>query len=110
MTVAAIITECHRRGIHLRAEGDLIRYRPRDAVEADPDLLDAMRERRAELLSYLRRAEDARVGPWQPPGAVAPPRQCVACSSGLQPSDEDGGPCGTCRWSARFLPRPARPQ
>jgi hypothetical protein len=96
MTAAAILTECARRGIHLRADGDLIRYRPRDAVDTDPDLLGAMRERKAELLAHLRRSVDVRVGPWQPPGRVAPPRQCVSCEGGLQPDDPDNAVCSTC--------------
>ena len=55
MTADAILTECARRGIHLRAEGDRIKYRPRDVVDGDAELLAAMRRHKPALLAELRR-------------------------------------------------------
>ena len=47
-------------------------------------------------------------GPWAPPGAVAPPRQCIRCLGGLTAGEPDGGPCGSCRHFEAIAP--ARPQ
>lgn len=60
MTTEALLTECARRGVHLRADGDRIKYRPRDVVDGDAELLDAMRRHKPTLLTELRR--DAAVG------------------------------------------------
>lgn len=99
MTAAAILSECQRRGVHLRADGELIKYKPIAAV--DGELLEAMREHKPELLSYLRRHESDRVGPWQPPGRTT--RRCPSCGGGLQPTDTDGELCGSCAWSVQHL-------
>ena len=100
MTAAAVLAECDRLGVVLRADGDLIRFRPRSAV--DDDLLAAIRERKPELLEYLSTG----IGVARPP---APHRRCPSCGGGLQPGDDDLGLCGTCLWFAeRFAPR--RPQ
>ena len=93
MTTTAILAEAERRGIKLRTDGTLIYFRPEQA--ANPELLEAMRERKAELIAYLRRHESDGVGPWQPPGN---PRRCPACGGGLQPDDPDNELCFTCRW------------
>lgn len=55
MTIEAIFLECARRGIHLRADGDLIKYSPPDVVDGDAELLDAMRRNKPALLAELRR-------------------------------------------------------
>ena len=97
MTATAILSECARRGVTLRAADGMLRFRPASAVDAE--LRAAMRAHKPELLSYLRQLERARVGPWQPPSAVRPPRQCPSCLGGLRPRDPDSSLCFTCRWA-----------
>ncbi len=58
----------------------------------------AVLELEDELLEEPRREELAGAGAWQPPGAIAPPRQCPSCGGGLQPADPDDSRCFTCRW------------
>ena len=108
MSPAAIVAAVTRLGVELRViDGDRVQLRPVAAVP--DDLRAAIRQHRHEVAAYLRRAEDARLGPWQPPGRVAPPRQCVACGGGLQPGDPDGAVCSTCiAWFEISAPR--RPQ
>ena len=101
MTTAAILAEAERRGIKLRADGGLIKYKPVSAM--NDELLAAMRRRKPELLAHLGRLDNARVGPWTPPGAVAPPRRCISCKGGLHEADVDDGICSTCRWSFEHL-------
>ena len=97
MTTATILAECERRGVVLRADGDLIRYRPRSAV--DDELLAAIRDRKRELLEYLSHG----IGPARP---TAPNRRCASCGAGLQPAVDDGAFCFTCRWTfERLAPR-----
>lgn len=104
MTAAEILRECSRRGIRLRAANGMLRFRPVSAVDAE--LRAAMLERKAELLAHLQRVEDAGVGPWEPPGGVCAPRQCVRCKGGLPMGEPDGGPCSTCRhYFAAIEPR-----
>ena len=114
MTTDTILSECARRGIHLRADGELIKYSPIDAVGAD--LLAAMRARKAELLAELRQAAldereyEYRVS--QAIGGIGPPardRECPSCGGGLQPPDESHALCSSCRWCAAHL-APARVQ
>lgn len=40
------------------------------------------------------------VGSYSPPSDM---RHCWCCGGGLQPDDEDGDACGTCRWSLDHL-------
>lgn len=105
MTAAAILSECQRRGVHLRVDGELIKYKPIAAV--DGKLLEAMRAHKAELLAYLRRDEFDHVGPWQPQGATT--CHCPNCGGGLQPGKPDGELCGSCVWYFERI-APTRPQ
>ena len=86
MTATAILSECARRGVTLRAADGMLRFRPASTV--GDELRAAMRAHKPELLARLRCSHDERVGPLQPPGAVAPPRQCVSCKAGLQMGDQ----------------------
>ena len=103
MTTTAILAEAERRGIKLRTDGTMIYFRPEQA--ADPELLEAMRQRKPELISYLRRREPAprSIGCARPP---EPHRRCPSCGGGLQPDDPDRGRCFTCQWTGM----PARVQ
>ena len=66
--------------------------RPKKAIH--PKLLEAMRERKFELIFHLQQSAP------RPIGAARPPeRRCLSCAAGLQPSDTDGELCFTCRWS-----------
>ena len=52
MTAVAILEEAKQRGIVLEAQGEELRYRaPRGSLT--PDLLEAMKEHKAELLQSL---------------------------------------------------------
>ena len=51
MTANDILSELKRRGVHLEMAGDKLRVRPRGAV--DPDLVEAMRRHKGELLGLL---------------------------------------------------------
>ena len=51
MTVTQIIDDLHRRGVELQATGDKLRFRPKAAVP--PDLLERMRENKAEIITAL---------------------------------------------------------
>ena len=53
MTAATILQELRRRGVEVRAIGHRLRDRPREAVT--PELLQALRENRDEILGELRR-------------------------------------------------------
>ena len=104
MTTATILAETKRRGIKLRTDGSIIYCRPRKAL--GPKILEAIRERKPELIEHLRRHESGRVGPWQPPGAIT--RACTSCGGGLQPGDPHDIPCSTCQWTEHMWPQ--RPQ
>ena len=90
MSTADLMADLTRLGIDVGAEGDRIWYRPRSAVK--PDLIDRMREHKAELLVMLRpnaqRVQPATV-------------RCPWCS-GAALVDADGGlackACGRLAW------------
>lgn len=52
MTATEILSELERRGVRLELAGDKLRYRPVAAVPTE--LLEAMRQRKAELLQVVR--------------------------------------------------------
>ena len=54
MTATEILYELERRGVHLEVAGDKVRWRPKEAVT--PDLVEALRQRKAEILGLLSRA------------------------------------------------------
>ena len=47
----ALVAELHARGVELRAVGDRLRFRPKDAVPAE--LVENMRQRKAEIIAAL---------------------------------------------------------
>ena len=51
MTATAILGELQRLGVSLEVVGDRLRYRPREAVT--PDLVEALRKQKGELLKVL---------------------------------------------------------
>lgn len=106
MTAPELLDLAARHGITARLDGDAVKLRPADRVT--PELLETLRQHKAEIREHLRR-QPSGVGPWEPPGAVHPPRQCVRCAGGLQPSDPDGGPCGSCTHYFSLI-EPRRPQ
>lgn len=163
MNVAELLSRVHEAGGDLEPNGEMLCVQAPKPLP--PELVAELRARKAELLAYLRRAEDSRalptdpppeartcawcrgeldedrgrlcrgcthpdvsqasagasyprdrttrgapaaVGPWQPPGAVTAPRQCIRCLGGLTAGDPDGGPCGACRYFEAIAP--ARPQ
>jgi hypothetical protein len=81
----------------------------------EPDRQRLCRQCTDPVVARIRetaRAEGERtgaVGQWQPPGAVAPPRQCVRCRGGLTAGEPDGGTCSTCRYYFSTI-EPRRPQ
>lgn len=96
MTAAELLEAVRARGAIAYLCGDDVYLEPADALT--PELLATLRQHKAEIRAYLRRQENSGVGPWQPPGRVAPPRQCVRCGGGLQMGDPDNGVCSTCRY------------
>src|SRR4051812_28060242 len=50
----ALLTELTRQGVELNADGDRLRYRPHPHPAVSPDVLDAMRRMKADLLDLLR--------------------------------------------------------
>lgn len=61
MTATEIMSELARRGVHLEPHGDRLRFRPVDAVP--PDLLQALRDRKPEILAVLQSQRPASVAP-----------------------------------------------
>jgi hypothetical protein len=51
MTAAALVAVLRSRGVELVAAGDRLRFRP--ASKVPPDLLESLRERKAEVLILL---------------------------------------------------------
>ncbi|MCH7825447.1 MAG: hypothetical protein IH849_11645 [Acidobacteria bacterium] len=98
MTAAAILAETERRGIRLRTDGSMIDCRPKKAI--CPELLEAIRERKPELISHLQQSASRPIGCARPP---EPHRRCPSCGGGLQRDDADNSPCFTCRWSREHL-------
>lgn len=54
MTAQELLEDLAERGVLIEAEGDRLRYSPRSAVP--PDLLEALRLHKAELLTFLQAA------------------------------------------------------
>ena len=53
MTAGLLVAELRERGVELRADGDLLRCRPKSALT--PEDLTKLRARKLEVLAYLRR-------------------------------------------------------
>lgn len=51
MTAVELLHELHHRGITLQTDGGRLRYHPRDGIP--PELVDCMREHKAELVAML---------------------------------------------------------
>jgi len=49
MTATEILSELERRGVHLEVAGDKLRWRPKEAVT--PDLVEALKQSKAEIIS-----------------------------------------------------------
>ena len=60
MNATALLAELHRRGIEFRVQGDRFLYRPVESVTAE--LLERLRQSKAELLMLLRGGEDQESG------------------------------------------------
>lgn len=71
MTVDDVFATLREAGIELTAEGDRIKYRPRDRMT--PALAAVLQAHRAEVLSRITRNND-------------PPIACNACGAGLKPT------------------------
>jgi len=54
MTATGILSELARRRVYLEVAGDKLRWRPKDALT--PDLVEALKQRKAEILGLLSRA------------------------------------------------------
>ena len=52
MTATQILSELQHRGVSLEVAGDKLRFRPKAAVT--PDLVEALRRRKSEILAVLR--------------------------------------------------------
>ena len=64
MTAHELLTELQRRGVRLTIAGNKLRYRPRAAVE--PDLLPALRERKAEIMALVAEPDSSLVAAGRP--------------------------------------------
>jgi len=71
MTATEILTELERRGVHLEVAGDKLRWRPKEAVT--PDLVEALKQSKAEIISTLTGSKTTGLG--QCPG----PERCGGC-------------------------------
>ena len=60
MNASAILDNLHRRGVSLRADGDVIRWQAPTGVMTEADLT-ALRDSKAEALAILREAESDRI-------------------------------------------------
>lgn len=52
MTAQALVEQFRARGVTLRPDGDLLRFRPKSALT--PEDLALLRQRKPEILDYLR--------------------------------------------------------
>ena len=71
MTATEILTELERRGVHLELAGDKLRWRPKEAIT--PDLVEALRQSKAEIIAALTSSKTTGLG--QYPG----PEKCGGC-------------------------------
>ena len=71
MTATEILSELERRGVHLELAGDKLRWRPNEAVT--PDLVEALRQSKAEIIATLTGGKTTGLG--QCPG----PEKCGGC-------------------------------
>jgi len=55
MTATALLHDLQALGVTLQADGDRLRFHPRDAVT--PEMLEQLREHKAELLEMLRQSD-----------------------------------------------------
>ncbi len=60
MNASAILDNLHRRGVSLRADGDVIRWQAPTGVMTEADL-SALREHKAEVLAIIREEEADRI-------------------------------------------------
>ena len=73
MTVEDVLTESRRLGIVLEAHGSTLRYRAPQGM-LSPELKDALRHHKAQILALLRRQPERPVGDGQPPPLDRPPQ------------------------------------
>ena len=106
MSVAErLILRAQAEGISMHAYGRRLHLRA--ASPPIPELLEAIRVHKDEILEALRNHRRSRsIGCLKPPVLM---RTCPGCHAGLQPDDEDLALCSSCRWSAEYL-APARVQ
>ena len=69
MTAVQIIQDLHRRGVQLRAEGDRLKFRPKEAVTSH--LVEVLKQYKAEIIAVLT---GDRV-----PGLCPGPEKCGGC-------------------------------
>jgi len=60
MNASAILNNLHRRGVSLRADGDMIRWQAPTGVMTEADL-SALRDSKAEALTILREQDADRI-------------------------------------------------
>ena len=72
MTATEILGELERRGVSLEMAGDKLRFRPKEALT--PDLIEALRQRKDEILAALQAKQPA-TGLGLCPG----PEKCAGC-------------------------------
>lgn len=100
-TAAELMADLQAPGVTLAADGDRLRFHPRDAVT--PELLARLRDCKAELLAMLRThgadgPQDDRGDALQAHGADA----AGPAAAGSDPGDD--GPSGTDRPAGQALP------
>ena len=78
MTAIDIIQDLRRRGVELQAAGDRLRFRPAGAIP--PDLLERLREHKAEIIAALETTTvRARVRGADEVVPTANPEECWHC-------------------------------
>ena len=119
MTATEIVSELSRLGVRLEVAGGKLRWRPREAVGAE--MLEALREHKAEILEALRGLNVlARVRGWDEiveAGAVdvcwhchgERTSRCISCAVPAPKVRWDKGPCAACKGTG-FLAWPERVQ
>lgn len=108
MTARELLDALARQGVTVEAHGDRLRYSPREAVT--PDLLERLREHKAELLALLRPPGRRLIGcgfpprpRTTPPPAILATARLVCPVCGVQPVLPElrgmtAGRCWDCYW------------
>jgi Zn finger protein HypA/HybF involved in hydrogenase expression len=95
MRPEAVLAALSGLGIELRVEaGRLVAYRPPD-VAIPPDLAEAVRACKAELIALLSEAPEAR---------------CAGCGAGLEPAEIPAGVCEGCAQAPTTAPTGPDPE